>query len=126
MDIINKEIFLKIGKAFPASVINMNGECIIDRKTNSYFRLIDCKTEDDIMAKMLEWLSYWAYKAEPYRRKDLNWDFHAKIQKGINTFCGSWLSSNDFEKIYIKLGNGINHELTMRFIESNFDMGLLE
>ncbi len=125
MSVLNWEIITKLMKCFPNSFINDEGEFIAHRDSNTYFILKACKTELDVKCKVLEWLSRAAYKAEPYRRNDKNVYFHEFMRDGINEFLGTHFSENDMEEIYTYLGNACNHEKTVRFIESNYDMSVL-
>lgn len=44
---------------------------------------------------------------------------------GINRFCGTDFSYDDMRIIYTYLGNRCNHEKTLRFIRSGYDMAVL-
>lgn len=120
------ELITRLMNCFPNSSINQNGEFIAHEKSNTYFILKDCETELDVKCKVLEWLSRAAYKTEPYRRKDKNDEFHRFMHGGIIEFLGVHFSGNDMETIYTYLGNACNHEKTVAFIESGYDMGILE
>lgn len=120
------ELIIRLMNYFPNSFINQNGEFIAHAKSNTYFILRDCKTELDIKCKVLEWLSRAAYKTEPYRRKDKNDEFHKFMRGGIIKFLGVHFSENDMETIYTYLGNACNHEKTVAFVMSGYDMGILE
>lgn len=111
---------------FPHSFINHNLEFIAHIKSNTYFRLEDCNTEFDVKCKVLEWLSRSAYKTTPYRRNDMNVDFHRFMLNGINEFLGTHFTVADMEQIYTYLGNACNHNKTIRFIESGYDMSILK
>lgn len=123
---IEWNIIQKLMNCFPNSIINQNGEFIAHIKANEYFILRDCKTELDVKCKVLEWLSRGAYKTEPYRRKDKNIEFHRFMRGGINAFLGVHFSEDDMELIYTYLGNCCNHQRTIRFIESGYDMSVLK
>ncbi len=43
----------RLTNSFPNSFVNQNLEFIVDKNTNNYFRLEDCKTELDIKCKVL-------------------------------------------------------------------------
>lgn len=120
------ELITRLMSCFPNSFINHNGEFIAHAKSNTYFILRDCKTELDVKCKVLEWLSRAAYKTEPYRRRDKNDEFHKFMRGGIIEFLGVHLSESDMEAIYTYLGNACNHEKTVAFVESGYDMSILE
>lgn len=101
--------------------INNLDELIISPKLNAYFRLEDVETELDFKCKCLEWLSFhvadnhwFGYNAE---RK--------KIERFINYILGTNFSHDDYQYIYGKLGNRVNHKLTVDFVERGYDMNLL-
>ncbi|MDY7603054.1 hypothetical protein [Streptococcus suis] len=48
------------------------------------------------------------------------------IKKTFNYYLGTLFSDEDMALIYQRLGNGINPELTYRFIDSGFDMKVLD
>lgn len=123
---ITSSLLKKLGRAFPEAYINMHEEFIVDIDRNIYFILSDCETEDDIRAKVLEWLTSWATTATPYRTEGLNYKLHAELQLRINRYLGTHFTADEFLTIYTALGNRVDHELTMKFIKSNFDMKVLE
>ena len=58
---------IRLMNCFPGSFINHNGEFIAHLKSNTYLCLADCESEQDIMCKVLEWLSRAASKGKPTR-----------------------------------------------------------
>ena len=48
------------------------------------------------------------------------------ILNGINQFLDTDFTEKDMEQIYTYLGNACNHEKTLRFIASGYDMSVLE
>ena len=106
--------------------INHNLEFIAHRQVNEFFWLEDCETVFDVQCKVLEWLSRAAYKTEPWRTKRKNDEFHQEMQQGINAYLGTEFTTQDFDLIYSRLGNRVNHALTVRFVESGYDLSLLE
>lgn len=111
--------------AFPNSFINGNNEFIAERRSNQYFLLNDCKSPIDIDCKVLEWLSRPASKGQPYSQEWRNRKFREFIRSGINSFLETDFSEHDMEVIYQYLGNAINHNKTIRFIESEYDFTVL-
>lgn len=116
----------KLMHCFPNSVINQSGEFIAHLKANEYFSLNGCENELDIKCKVLEWFSRGAYKTEPFGTKKSNDAFNKFMLSGINQYLGTSFSSKDFEIIYTYLGNCCNHEKTIRFIESGYDLAILQ
>lgn len=93
-------------------------------KENEYIILSDCITEFDVKCKVLEWFSRGAHKTAPFREK-ANILFHKFMRDGINNFLGTDFCVEDMDLIYTYLGNACNHEKTIRFIESGYDMQIL-
>lgn len=121
---VSWELYLRLMHCFPNSIINSQGEFIAHIEANQYFRLTDCSTEMDVQCKVLEWLSRGAYKTAPFGERK-NKVFHAFMLNGINQFLGTSFTEEDMEQIYTRLGNRCNHGLTVRFVESGYDMSLL-
>lgn len=123
---VDFEIQSCLMRAFPRSFINYEGEIILHRYANEYFILRNCETELDVKCKVLEWCSRGAYKTEPYRSKAKNTEFHKFMLNGINTFLGTNFTEDDMEIIYTYLGNSCNHQRTIEFVNSGYDMTVLE
>ena len=123
------EIIKKLMKAFPRSFIIATGdgeaEFIAHREANSYFRLIDCYTEFDVKCKVLEWLSRDAHKTAPFNSERRNREFNKFILNGINSYLETSFTFDDMDIIYTYLGNRCNHNRTEKFINSGYDMGVL-
>lgn len=116
----------KLMKCFDNSFINSEGEFIAHRGANEYFRLENCKDEMDLKYSVLEWFSRGAYKTCPFHSDQKNKKFHVFMRNGINQFLGTKFTESDMDLIYTKLGNACNHELTIQFVASGYDMKLLE
>lgn len=122
IQIINNQTIKRLMTAFPGSFINDNMEFIADSRINSYFRLGDVPSETILKAKVIEYFSRPSFKGEYYRSQKKNqeiYDFHLR---GLNEFLGTNFTPEEIEDIYCKLGNGINRPLTLKFIESGYDM----
>jgi hypothetical protein len=124
--VIDSLLTKKLARAFPKSFINTALEFIAHKEANEYFRLEDCETEFDVKCKVLEWLSRGAYKTCPFNSNLKNEKFHIFMLNGINDFLGTDFTENDIEIIYTYLGNRCNHEKTVKFIESGYDMAILK
>lgn len=122
---IESSITERLLKAFPNSYINNAFEFIAHEKANEYFRLEDCETELDVQCKVLEWLSRVAYKTEPFRNADRNKELHKFMLNGINKFLGTSFKEKDIAIVYRELGNRVNHSLTVKFVNSGFNMSVL-
>lgn len=115
----DRAIALKFMRAFPLFYINHNMEVIVHPRRNSYFRLEDVKSEMDLKAKIIEWLSREACKGGTKKTQAYHLD-------GINAFLGTAFSHEDMMEIYTYLGNRVNHAKTLRFIESGYDVSMLQ
>lgn len=112
--------------AFPESFINERYEFIAHKKTNQYICLLNCTNIIDIKCKVLEWFSRPASKGKPYNQEWRNRKFREFMLNGINEFLHTDFTEDDMKIIYQYLGNAIDHEKTIRFIESGYDLSVLE
>lgn len=120
------QLITRLMHCFPRSFINENGEFIAHAETNQYFILRDCNTELDVKCKVIEWFSRAACKTWPFDSARRNKQFQQFMLKGVNEFLGTQFTAEEMEQIYAYLGNACNHEKTVRFIESGYDMKILE
>lgn len=120
------QLIIRLMHCFPRSFINQNGEFIAHVEANQYFILRDCKTELDVKCKVIEWFSRAACKTWPFDSARRNKQFQKFMLKGVNEFLGTQFTAEEMEQIYTYLGNACNHEKTVRFVESGYDMGMLE
>lgn len=109
------EIF-KVMKCFYGSKINSLGELIISDKGNVYFTAIDCRDERDVVCKLLEWCSRPMAKGEAYSNSKRNNEWRDSLILGLNQYLGTNFNQKDMYWIYDKLGNAVNHNLTLKFI----------
>lgn len=124
---VNEEILKKLFKAFPYAIINRSLEFVAEPnpKVNSYFALSGVETDQQVQCKLLEWLSREASSSLHYKGDIYNARVHEYHRDGINSFLGTNFTHEDMELIYSKLGNGLNRELTIKFIQGGFDMKIL-
>ncbi len=118
------EIF-NVMKHFPNSYINRCGELILSDKGNVYFTAIDCETKEDVICKLLEWCSRPLAKGVPYSALKRNIEWRKTLIRRYNNYLGTAFTLDDMYLIYEKLGNAVNHELTLEFIHSGYDMSLV-
>lgn len=117
------EIF-NVMKCFPSSFINRNGEVILSEK-GVYFNAMDCTDKSDIICKLFEWCSRPIAKGVAYSSAKRNREWQENLLNGLNRYLGTQFSLEDVYYIYQELGNGVNHNLTKEFIESNYNMDLI-
>lgn len=106
-------------KVFPKSFIHRNNEIILEPRNNVYFRLDGVNTELDFKCKMFAWVT------RPIA-KGLNKYWAPRVLASFNELMDTNFTKDEMYLIYDRLGNDINRALTVKFIESNYDMGLLE
>ena len=120
------EIVIDLLKSFPGSFLNQYGEFIAHSEASEYFQLSKCKDDLEIKCKVLEWLSRAACETEPYKNKKKNEEFNDFMLTGINKFLNTNFDKCSMRTIYQELGNQVNRELTIKFINSNYDMAVLQ
>lgn len=106
-------------KYFWNSFVNDSYEYIVWPKHNIYFKLEDVRSTLDLKYKILNWCSRYCIKGIPKRDQD-------RIQNFVNEFLQTNFDYDDFEMIYVTLGNAVNKYLTKKFIESGYDLELLK
>ncbi len=116
----------RLMQSFSGSFINGINEIILYPETNLYFRLDDVNSEFDVKCKLLEWCSRDAYKTKPYDNELKNKVYQEEIMDNINNYLNTNFTKEKMELIYTKLGNAINHNLTIKFVESGYDTKILE
>lgn len=115
----------KLMNCFPNSFINSKGEFIAHREANEYFNLDNCNDELEVKCKVLAWFSRGAHKTAPFGKRK-NEIFHKFMLDGINSFLGTDFTSEDMDLIYTYLGNDVNRDLTIKFINSGYDMAVID
>lgn len=121
--------FVKLMNCFPRGRLLSDREpyeFLAHDRGNIYFILGNCETKMDVDCKVLEWLSRAAYKAMPFSSDVANNRFHEYFRKGISEYFNHEFDAKDIEIIYTYLGNACNHQKTIDFIESGFDMSVLD
>ena len=108
----------KIRAAFPAAFVNMYNELILIPKANTYIMLNQVRDERDFKAAVLEDCSRNAFKGRSRKLQDEHLD-------GINKLLDMKFTRDDMELIYTYLGNGIQHDLCLRFVTSGYDLEVL-
>lgn len=110
---------------FDKSFINHINELILIPKTNLYFSLRNVESEVDLKCKVLECCSRDAVKSMPYPTNKGNKLYQDDVRENINIFLNTDFTREDMELVYQRLGNGIRHELTIKFVQSNYDFEVL-
>lgn len=102
--------------------INYNFELILDEDRNIYTDLKLLENKKDLLKNIFEWKSR---ECSKFNDKETE-EFRNNINKFLNKSIGRTFIKDEFEIIYINLGNGVNKKLTKKFIDSNFDLELLK
>lgn len=92
---------------------------------NLYFLTSNIATKNEVKAKVLEYFSRACYKTM-YGSENTDLLIHKYILDCVNQYLQTDFNEDDIELIYTYLGNGINRTLTLRFIESGYDMNILK
>ena len=116
---IAKKIMKITEKFSPNCFINSKFELIVEPKNNIYFRLEDVESELELKCRVLSWLSRPSCKGISYHWQD-------RIRGIVNEYLGTNFTTDEMREIYIHLGNDCNRELSIKFIESNYDLSLLK
>ncbi len=115
---LTKNFMEIVRKHSPKCFINANFELIVEPKNNIYFRLEDIETELELKCKVLAWLSRPSCKGvSKYWQK--------RISAIVNEFLEREFTFEEMQDIYTYLGNDCNREKTIKFIESNYDLNVL-
>jgi len=112
--------FMKTVQKFsPNCFINANFELIVEPKNNIYFRLTDVETDLELKCKVIAWLSRPSCKG-------VSKYWQSRIRGIVNEFLGTDFTVEEMTEIYTYLGNDCNRNKCIKFIETNYDLSLLE
>ncbi|MEG7636859.1 hypothetical protein SQQ66_00470 [Enterococcus casseliflavus] len=103
----------------PKAFINRRNELILVPTKNIYFNLNGVESKRDITVKIFHWLSRPAHKG-------VGSYWENRIRAIVNNYLQTDFNRDDFDLIYTKLGNATNPELTEKFIDSDYDLKVLE
>lgn len=109
----------EVYKCFPKAFINQESEMIINPKANTYFALDNIKSQFELDCKVLEYCSREALKSCDAKSKQ----YHLL---GLSNYFQRDFQPYELDLIYSRLGNGINRPLCIKYIESHFDISVLE
>lgn len=96
---VEQKVLDDLFAAFPDAILNRNLEFIADphRRVNSYFRLDNCETREDVVEKLLAWISRDAFKSQHFDASWRNAQVHKYHLDGINQFCGTAFTPEEIE-----------------------------
>lgn len=119
-------LLIKTMSEFRGCFINDNKELILIPKTNLYISLRDVDTSLDLKCKLLEWCSRDCVKAQPYNQEWRNQKYRLEVLSKLNEVLRTNFTQDEMELIYQKLGNAIRHNLTIKFVNSGYDLSVLK
>ncbi|EJW14436.1 hypothetical protein M5X00_29900 [Paenibacillus alvei] len=105
-------------KKSPEAFINSSHELIIEPEYNIYLGLNRIESELDLKMKVLSWLSRPSCKGVSKKVKLL-------IRGVVNDSLCTDFSEDEMREIYTYLGNDCNRNMSIKFIESGFDISVL-
>ena len=118
------EVF-ELMRCFPNSKIVPCGEVVLDNKNQLCFTVKGLETKKQIIYKLLEWGSRPIAKGCPYCSEKSNREWRRSLLLGFNNYLKVNFDEGDIYMVYERLGNAINHDRTVEFVERNFDMDWL-
>lgn len=116
----------EVMKQFPESFINYKNELILIPKTNLYVGLYNVNTPTDLKFKLLELCSRDCTYASWYSQEWRNRRYQDDVLSKINKCLGTNFTREEMELVYERLGNGCDHKLTERFVNSGYDIEVLK
>ena len=117
-------------QCFPDGRLDYFNSFIAHRGANRHYgaaccKLADCETAEDVIAAALEMLTIDCCKSAPFETVDANDRFRKYMLQGMNKLLGKAFTQKQYLAIYTCIGNGINHQLTVDFIRSGYDIKVL-
>ena len=128
-DVVEKMVS-HLQQCFPDGRLDYFNNFIAHRGANRHYgaaccRLGDCETEEDVIVAALETLTVDCCKSKPFETTDANDRFHKYMLKGMNKLLGKAFTEKQYLAIYSIIGNGVNHQLTVDFVRSGYDLKIL-
>ena len=116
----------EFSELFPKSFINDCGELILVPKTNLYFKASNIGSIKELRCKIVEWCSRDACKSTPFYHTKRNKEYQEFVRDRINEFLGIDFSEGEWLLVYTYLGNNINRPLCEKFVESDYDLKIIQ
>lgn len=118
--LLDRAVRYDLQNAFPKALLNLRLELIAYPARNTTVPLYGADTIEELNARIIEWCSREACKS--YSPASVKYHLN-----GINQFCHTDFTRDGMEYIYTNLGNGINHDLCLRFVgEMDFNLNKLK
>jgi len=118
--LLDRAVRYDLQNAFPKAFLNLRLELIAYPARNTTVPLYGADTIEELNARIIEWCSREACKSY----SSASQKYHLN---GINQFCHTNFNRDGMDYIYTNLGNGINHDLCLRFVgEMDFNLNKLK
>lgn len=118
--LLDRAVRYDLQNAFPKALLNLRLELIAYPARNTTVPLYGADTLDELNARIIEWCSREACKSY----SSASQKYHLN---GINQFCHTDFTRDGMDYIYTYLGNGIKHDLCLRFVgEMDFNLNKLK
>lgn len=98
---------------------------VVDDKSGLYVLLDWYQTKYQARRVLLEQLAFAAYDPRYYFFSWKNRALAEYVRNGLNAYCMTTFSQEDFKDIYIAIGDGCNPKLSNEFIQSGYCMSVL-
>lgn len=121
-----KEIMLNYPQSYIKCSFSKTLELVLCDKGNVWIILEKIKTIDDLKLRLIEWTIRNCCKTEPYQSNSRNIALQNQLLMSLNRTLNTNFNRAEAMKIYSVLGNGANHQLTLKFIESGYDLGVIK
>lgn len=124
-----KDFLIKIMTAFPHSFIKYyvygGFEITLDEQNVLCFSLEEIESDLELKRRFISVVSR-CYKTQPYRTSKRNIQWQQKHISAFNKALGTKFNADEIAYIYTYLGNGCNKPITIKFIESGYDLNVLK
>lgn len=118
--LLDRAVRYDLQNAFPKALLNLRLELIAYPARNTTVPLYGADTIEELNARIIEWCSREACKSY----SSASQKYHLN---GINQFCHTNFTRDGMDCIYTYLGNGIDHDLCLRFVgEMDFNLNKLK
>ena len=101
-------------------------EKVVAKKGLFGWKVREPQYPEDIDYKVLEWLSRSACKGQPYSQEWRNRKYRKRMLDGINDYMDTNFAEDEMMEIYTYIGNACNHQRTIKFVESGYDLKVLK
>lgn len=112
-------------ECFPGSFVNFDQEFVAHRRGGAVCDMRGCTSPLELRCRVIEQLVGHCCKTRPFKRAEANVSFRRYMMEGMGRFLGAVFSEMEYEMVYERLGLGVDRQLTVDWIASGYDLGLL-